>query len=123
MAELRRTLRTEKVQRTNPFGPAVTTIEEDDYTIEAETTGELIVLLRAIAEEKSEEVLDDRDLPISASVNATVKNLDTGETENIVQQIIRTDDGDLVYTVEGKPHTVTVCADAYVPILRRLTGL
>lgn len=51
MPELRRTLRTVTTTRTNQFGSMCTVEEEDDYTIEADTTGEICVVLKNIERE------------------------------------------------------------------------
>lgn len=51
MPELRRTLRTTKTQRANPFGPSHIVEEEDDYTLEAETMDDLCVGIKTIERE------------------------------------------------------------------------
>lgn len=55
MVEIRRTLRTERTEELRTathIVKTVTDVEEDDYTVEAESTGEAIVTLQAIEREK-----------------------------------------------------------------------
>lgn len=54
MPELRRTQRLVTINRDGPFGPTETVEEEDDYTIEAETTGDICVVLQAIEGEAAD---------------------------------------------------------------------
>lgn len=80
MPELRRTQRLVTTNRDGgPFSPSETVEEEDDYTIEAETTGEICVILEAIeGEVDSFESLPELELD---SEKKSANGSDTSETE------------------------------------------
>lgn len=59
----------------------------------------------------------------STKVDTLIRNIETGRAETLTQTITLTEDGELIYTVEGGEHEVIVNAAQYVSKLRELTGL
>lgn len=54
MPKLTRSYTWERTQRMNAFGQSVADVERDDYEIEADTAGEIVVILQELEKQDKE---------------------------------------------------------------------